>query len=140
MNNRRKFLLQSSLAATGLIIAKPFTAIAKHSSSLSGIGFNYNSITFLHTSSYREIVASQVIKAAANSSVVLLHAGNNTTETQQLNFDAAVDSLNENFEGTYSIIYKDSIKIGVIAANKGENDMIGRKKLSVGYLPFSIGV
>src|SRR4029077_15118214 len=70
--------------------------------------------------------ASQVKKAAINSTVVLLHAGPNSSETQQLNFDASIDSLNENFDGAYNIIYKDSIKIGVMSATKGGSDLANR--------------
>ena len=126
MTNRRKFLLKTSLAATGLMVINPFEALAKHSSSLSGVGFNYNSITFLHTSAAGEIVGSQVKKAAAkNLNVVLLHAGKNSSGTNQVNFDASMDSLNENFEGAYNILYKDSIKIGVIAAYNRENSSVG---------------
>jgi 2',3'-cyclic-nucleotide 2'-phosphodiesterase (5'-nucleotidase family) len=125
MTNRRKFLIKTGIAATGLMVAKSFEAVAKQSSSWSGMGFNYNSITFLHTSAAGEIVASQIKKVAAkNTNIVLLNAGYHSSETQQVNFDASMDSLNETFEGAYNIIYKDNIKIGVIAANDRENDLL----------------
>lgn len=135
MTNRRKFLIKTGLAATGLMVAKPFDAVAKHSFSLSGVGFNYNSITFLHTSAAGEIVASQVKNAVGKSSnVLLLHAGHDSNETQRVNFDVSMDSLNENFEGAYTIIYKDSIKIGVIATAEGERDLVGNINNLSAYL------
>lgn len=135
MNSRRWFVKQSSLAATALLAAKPFAAFAKHSSSLSGRGFNYNSITFLHTSASGDMIVSQVNKAAANNlNAVLLHAGYDSNATKQVNFDAAMDSLIENSDGAYTIIYKDSIKIGVIAATGGDNDLVGSINDLAAYL------
>jgi len=135
MTNRRKFLLKTGLAATGFMVAKPFEAVAKHGFSLSGARFNYNSITFLHTSAAGEIVASQVKKAAGkNANVLLLHAGYDSRETQPVNFDVSMDSLNENFEGSYTILYRDSIKIGVIATDGGERDVVGNINNLSAYL------
>jgi hypothetical protein len=119
MTNRRKFLMHGSLAATALVVAKPMNALAKFSSPLTGGNYNFNNITFLHTAGADFSVAAQVKKIAdKNTSVVLLHAGNeDRPETQQLHYDASHHSLNESYDGGYKIVDKDNIRVGVIAVN-----------------------
>jgi hypothetical protein len=137
MNNRRKFLIQSSLAATALVAAKPLHALAKYSSPVTGGGYNFNNITFVHTTATDLSMAAQVKKITGkNTSVVLLHAGKDgEPETQQLQYDASHRSLNEDHDGGYKIIYKDNIKVGVIVVNANEhnperriNDLAGSLK------------
>jgi hypothetical protein len=128
MTDRRKFLLQSSLAATALVVTKPINALAKYSSPFKEGSFNFNTITFLHTAGADAGVVAQVKKITAkNTSVVLLHAGKDgEMETQQLKYDASHQSLNESYEGGYKIIYKDNIKVGVIAVNANEHNTLNR--------------
>jgi len=128
MTNRRKFLMQSSLAATALVAAKPINALAKYSSPLTGRHFNFNNITFLHTAGADLSMAAQVKKITdKNTSVVLLHAANNGgQESQRMQYDVSHQSLNETHEGGYKIVYKDNIKVGVIAVNANEQNSVNR--------------
>lgn len=128
MTNRRKFLMQSSLAATALVAAKPINVLANYSSSFTGGGFNYNNIIFLHTAGADLAVVAQVKKISGrNTSVVLLHAGKDGgAESQRLDYDASHQSLNETHEGGYKIVYKDNIKVGVIAVNAHEHNTVNR--------------
>jgi hypothetical protein len=116
--------MQSSLAATAFVAAKPINALTKYSSPLTGRRFNYNNITFVHTAGTDGSVLAQVKKIKEkNTSVVLLHAGKEgEPETQQLNYDASHLSLNEKYEGGYKIICKDNIIVGVIAVNSNEHN------------------
>jgi hypothetical protein len=124
MTDRRKFLLQSSLAATALLAANPINALAKYSSPLTGGHYNFNNITFLHTAGADFSMAELVKKITdKNTSVVLLHAGNDGgPETQQLHYDVSHHSLNETHEGGYKIVDKDNIRVGVIAVNANEHN------------------
>src|SRR5258705_11062579 len=101
MTNRRKFLVQSSLAATSLAAAKPINALAKYSSPLTGGRFNFNNITFLHTADADLSMVAQVKKITdKNTSVVLLHAARNEDQgTQRMQYDVSHQSLNEIHEG-----------------------------------------
>jgi hypothetical protein len=128
MNNRRKFIVQSSLAATALLAAKPFNTFAKYASPLSSAGFNYNSITFLHAAGPGIAVAAQVKKITnKTASIILSHADNEEQQLKQpMNCDASLHSINENEEGGYKIIFKDNIRAGVITANANEQDLVNR--------------
>ena len=128
MTNRRKFLVQTSLAATALAAAKPINAFAKYSSPLTGGGFNFNNITFLHTAGADLSMAAQVKKITdKNTSVVLLHAPRNGgQETQRMRYDVSQQSLNETQEGGYKIVYKDNIKVGVITVSANEHNSLNR--------------
>jgi hypothetical protein len=128
MSNRRKFLLQTSFAATAFMVAKPYNALARVSSQLTAGSFNYNHITFLHTANTGLDVAAQVKKISSkNPSVVLVHAGNEKDQNApSLKYDASPASLSAETENGYKIIYKDNIKVGVIAAELNENGVINK--------------
>ena len=126
MNNRRKFIIQSSLAATALAAAKPINALTKYASPFTGRPFNYNNITFVHTAGTDFSVTAQVKKITEkNNNVVLLHAGKDA-RPQLLNYDASPHSLNEDYDGGYKIICKDNIRVGVMAVNAKEHNTIIR--------------
>ena len=132
MNSRRKFLFQGSLAATALMVAKPYNALANYTSPLLQGGLNYNSITFLHTTGESLAVAAQVKRISnKTASIVLVHGDNNE---QQLNCDASLQSINENGDSGYKIIYKDNIRVGVISAAAGEQNMMSRVNHLSAYL------
>jgi hypothetical protein len=128
MNNRRKFIVQGSLAATALLAAKPFNVFAKYTSPLSRPGFNYNSITFLHTAGQGIAMSAQVKKITGKTtSIILSHTDNGEQqENQPMNCDASLHSINEKENGRYKIIFKDNIRAGVITANANEQDMMNR--------------
>jgi hypothetical protein len=48
MNNRRKFLLNSSMATAAFLTAKPFTALANTLAPVTGFSINSNKITLLN--------------------------------------------------------------------------------------------
>jgi hypothetical protein len=120
--------MQSSLAATALVAAKPINALTKYSSPLTAKRFNYNNITFVHTAGADLSMAAQVKKITGkNTSVVLLHAGKDgEPEKQQLHYDASHRSLNEKYEGGYKIICKEKIRTGIIAVNANEQNTESR--------------
>jgi hypothetical protein len=128
MTDRRKFLLQSSLAATAFVVAKPIHALAKFSSLPDEGRFNFSSITFLHTTGADPGVETQVNKITAkNTSVVLLHAGENgKPENQSISYDVSHQLLNESNEEGYKIIMKDNIRLAVIAVNADEYNTVNR--------------
>lgn len=125
MNNRRKFLLQSTLATTALIATKPFTSLAKGSSFLSQKFPIYNHITVLHTVGKSTDIASKVKKITTNAPTVLLahDPKNNVGEAQNLRYDFTATSNNSNPEA-YTIIEKEQVKVGVINVNVSEANSI----------------
>jgi hypothetical protein len=126
MTDRRKFIMQSSLAATALIATKPFNALAKFSSPANEGRYNYSNINFLHTTEADAGITEQVKKIRdKNTSIVLLHAGHDQ-EKQPFNYDASHQSLNESYDGGYKIVVKDNIKVGVIAVNANEHNTVNR--------------
>jgi len=124
MNSRRKFLFQGSLAATALMVAKPYNALANYSSPLLQGGFNYNNITFLHTAGESLAVATQVKKIAGKTASIILHHSNKNE--QAINCDASLGSISENEDGGYKIINKENICVGIITATAGEQGAINR--------------
>lgn len=123
MNNRRKFLLQSSLAATAFVAAKPFKVLANYSSTFNEGRYKFNSLTFVHTSGNDYNLVSKLKKITdKKSALVLLDAGKTCSSgVLQLNCDASHHSLNNDHINGYKIICKDNIRVGVIAVNANEH-------------------
>jgi hypothetical protein len=128
MNNRRKFLLQSSLAATAFIAAKPFKVLANYSSTFNEGRYKLNSLTFVHTSGNDHNIVSKLKKITdKKSAFVLLDAGKTCSSgALQLNYDASHHSLNNGHINGYKIICKDNIRVGVIAVNANEHQSSNR--------------
>ncbi len=128
MNNRRKFLLQSSMAATAFVAAKPFNILANYSSTFNEVRYKFNSLTFVHTSGNDYNIVSRVKKISdKKSTVILLDAGNTgSSGALQLNYDASHHSLNNDHLNGYKIICKDNIRVGVIAVNANEHQSSNR--------------
>ena len=101
MSNRRKFIVQTGLAATAVLATKPFNVLAKCTSSISRAGFYYDSITFLHTNGPGIAVAALVKKITnKTASIVLLHTDKEKQAVkQQMNCEASLHSINENADG-----------------------------------------
>lgn len=115
MNSRRQFVKQSTLAATAIVALKPLDTLASFTSPFAGSSLKQ--VTFLHTTMPGTEIVSTIKRLQQNHrNPVLLHAGK-TEETTRSNYDAATGSLPEHFEGAYQIVYKGSVKIGVIEAN-----------------------
>ena len=118
MSNRRRFLVQGSLAATALMMARLFKTLAGFSSlSTAPTG---NSITFLHTLHAHHGVADQVSRISRQQqSVILLHdKSSSTTDGAAFRYDSSLGQLTSG-DHAYKIIYRDEVKIGVIAAAAG---------------------
>ena len=130
MHNRRKFLVQTGMAATALLVAKPYKTIAGISGPVNGFG-DANAVVFLHTGNTGCVHAEKHISAIQQqyANIVLLHSGNTIPAKQhQLNYDLAPgsDHNNSSNPGGYKIIYKGDFKIGVIHAGPAENNSISK--------------
>lgn len=131
MNNRRKFLLQGSMATTALLIAKPFETLAKAMAPVSGFTINNDKVIFAHTGNHLgnnpDITLEYVsaLKRKTNN-LVLVHAGK-TNDAIRSNkaFDVMMDTQNPLSLTTndYKIIYKGNIKIGLITVNESNTEL-----------------
>lgn len=121
MNTRRKFLLNGGMAATALLTAKPFTAIAGSLSPVTGYIINNNSLVLAHTGSAALSGGSlQHISNLKSSSanLLMLHAGKTAPATKPV-YDASLHA-GEKYSvpaNDYRIIYRGDIKTGVITAH-----------------------
>jgi len=107
MTNRRKFLLKASLAATGMLVLRPFKSFA------SGSSF-------------------QFFETATGTKLVLLHTGHNpkylsyagqkinTLKKSNHNMLLINDTTVDFSEKNYQVIYKGNIKTGIMQANPGQ--------------------
>lgn len=114
MNNRRKFLLQSGMAATAVLVTKPYKAVASITNPLIGFG-SEEKLMLLHTGNtgYKQAVLQINTLKQQHKNVMLLHTGidSELIQKNQENYDV-IQEDGEN--GAFKIIYKRSIKIGVI--------------------------
>ena len=123
MNTRRRFLFNSSMAATALLTAKPFTSIANSLSPVTGFSINNNSLTLAHTGNSTAVAVNQALQQISklkNSSgnLIMLHAGE-TAPAITPAYDASLHT-GESYSvsaNDYKIIYKGDIKTGVITAH-----------------------
>ena len=130
MNTRRKFLLQGTMATTALIVTKPFNAVARTLSPVTGFSDNNNKVIFLHTGNqnynYQHHTIKQINLLKKNTgNLLLLHAGNITDSPDtQLKYDITMPA--DITTDDYRILYKGNIKIGIINAVAGEKDTVKR--------------
>ena len=130
MNNRRKFLVQTGMAATALLVAKPYKTLAGISGPVSGFG-DANAVVFLHTGNTGYERAAKHVTAIQQqyANIVLLHSGNTIPDKQyQLKYDVSPDHHDKSSSnpGAYKIIYKGDFKIGVIHTGSTENNSINQ--------------
>jgi len=129
MHTRRKFLIQGSMATTALLASRPLSAIARITSPLTGPGARSEYLVFLHTGSTRSSGNQWRIPEliGKHRQVVLLHAGHQMPG-KRLNFsyDASAPGTNDSsaINGDYKIIRKGNLRIGIISANPGEENVI----------------
>lgn len=132
MTNRRKFLLNGSMAATALLTAKPFTSLAGKLSPVTGFTTNNNNLTLAHTGNAvagsSKQVSEHISKLKSNSTnLIMLHAGG-TPPTINPAYDASLHAGERCSVAAndYKIIYKADIKTGVITAdgNSGSAEQI----------------
>lgn len=126
MNTRRKFLLHGSMAATALLAANPFKAIAASNNSLTQLfGSRQNHIVFMHTAGLQtenHFATLQFIRniKSKTTNAILVDAGNCNSN---LTFDASV--TDDAFAGEdYRIIKKGGINTGIITIIKNEDGII----------------
>lgn len=128
MTNRRKFLVQTGMAATAILAAKPFNTFAKASGSFS---FNNNSLVLLHSNGFHlesgiGLLQKTIADAKAGfNNVILLDTGSHSAtdaeqaanlskRLQQLGFDAGLPG-NVHFE---SSIYGQTVPMVVSNSNR----------------------
>jgi len=123
MNNRRKFLLQTGMAATALIAAKPYKTFAGITNPFTGSGSG-NVVLLLHTGNtgYQQAASHINTIKQQHANTMLLHAGNKVDATTiPMHYDMTPD---QHAKTSYKIIYKGNIKVGVIDAMQAGNDVI----------------
>ena len=141
MNSRRGFLIKGSLAATALLVSKPFGAIAGIASRFAGFTGRHNTLVFLHTSDLNPVSHYRTIQYIAqikknNANAMLLNAGNDIQDDSgELDFDASVKpgSLSE-ITGDYRIINKAGIRTGIISSSPGEANVVKKVNDLSSYL------
>lgn len=134
MNSRRKFLRSGGMASVALITAKPFTTIANTLAPVTGFSVNNNKVVLLHTGNYnpgnQNMAAGEISRVKRTTgNLVLLYAGDHPDEHKgNLHFDSVLEPANcaSVSANNYKIIYKDSIKVGIITAASDETDIINK--------------
>jgi predicted phosphodiesterase len=139
MTSRRKFLLQGSMAGTAFLAANPFKTFAGSIAPAAGVSLSTDKVTFIHTGDHKPGSLHQKIRRVSNlakntAAVVLLHAGNSTQSNTA--YDATMNNNKDFsfFENSYKIFYKGNIKIAVITAQPGDNDIVRRSSTLAEYL------
>jgi hypothetical protein len=131
MNTRRKFLLTGSMATTAILTAKPFKTLATALAPVTGFTVNDNKVVLVHTGNYNVTGKQQTVKQIAalkktTGNMVLVHAAGAVEDNASiLKYDALM-TTGENFSATgnnYKIVYKGNIKIGIITADAGRQDI-----------------
>ncbi|MEO7308796.1 MAG: hypothetical protein ABIX01_00245 [Chitinophagaceae bacterium] len=135
MNTRRKFLLNGSIAATALLVAKPFSSMADSFDSLTCSGFNQQSIVLAHTgnNSSNSQPLSQIKNLKSNySNLLMLHAAT-TAGVPDIAYDATMQTSAANAirVSDYRVIYKGKIKTGIILADNASASFSGLNDLAV---------
>jgi 2',3'-cyclic-nucleotide 2'-phosphodiesterase (5'-nucleotidase family) len=117
MNNRRRFIQQSTLAATALIAAKPFKAIAGINTSINGFTSPYKHLIFLHTAETDLAAYSstlQYINAIKNRRPHTILANTSETQPASLHYDVVHAATEEKGNEQYTIISKAGVRTAVI--------------------------
>ena len=139
MSSRRKFLVRGSLATTALLAAGPLKTIASVHSSLDKFQKKSRTLVLLHTNDLITTghpALAEVMRIRKESNLLLLHAGQLSTQDSPLPFDAEIEknSLRTLLLNDYRILQKGAVKIGVIYAVAGEPDVIQKVQEQSGYL------
>ena len=129
MHNRRKFLIQSGMAATAILVTKPYQTFAGISGNAQNSG-NPNRLLFLHTDTPGD---SRVINHIyslknKNTNLLLINSGKSISG-QQTNIKFDVSRADRNLLpdlSDYRVLYKDNIKIGMINISAGSNEEVSR--------------
>jgi hypothetical protein len=132
MNNRRKFIFQSGMAAAAFLISKPYHSFSGVCSPLLNVNKG-TTLVLLHTCNLKNGMdyantASQIISMKKmHTNTALLHAEKDIPlKFQHLKYDLSWDN-GPGFSGEsldYKVIYKNNIKIGIINVGHGENNQV----------------
>ena len=141
MNNRRKFLVQGTLATTAMFALKPLTSIGNTLSQITGFNGRYRTLAFLHTANLNNS-SPKVIKyiqdiQSNNRNAILLNAGQVAQdEAGSLVYDASINGSNDvsAITGEYKIITKGNTRTGIISATPGESNVIQKIRTLSSYL------
>jgi hypothetical protein len=117
MKSRRNFIQNGSFAAIALLAAKPFTTLANKTTPSIGSALSNNQINFLHSTNFTVLQQAGKLKKAS-SAIFLNPAKSNSSKGFSTGVDVEM-SVIENED--YKIVYKDSIKVGIITADAEEN-------------------
>lgn len=118
MNQRRKFLLNGSMAAIAILTIDPLKGIANSLDSFSSLtGNNTNSFALAHTGSSFVTGDTQIIQRLYEldnnfSNLVILHTGDHASDS--INSPSGLNTVS----GNYKIVNKGKIRIGIISADE----------------------
>jgi hypothetical protein len=130
MKSRRNFIQNGSFAAMALLASKPFTTLANKTTPSIASTLGNSQVNFLHSTNFTVLQQAGKLKKATGAIFL------NPTKSNSHNvFNKGVDvemSAIENED--YQIVYKDTIKIGVLTANADENLVIEKVNYLAGYL------
>lgn len=129
MHTRRKFLIQGSMATTALLASRPMSAIARITSPLTGFGGQTENLVFLHTGTTKPSGNQWGIPEliGKHRQAVLLHAGRKMPGNDlAFSYDASSPESKDSsaISGNYKIINKGKLRIGIIHASPGEENVI----------------
>lgn len=120
MTSRRKFLRNSGIAASVMLVTKPFDVVAEAASPFK----KGRSITLLHTANSTEQhflrtagAASSLKNASGNAVLLNAPAANEVLPADQLIRETGYDAVfatSSSGKESYKIIYKGDIKIGIV--------------------------
>ena len=141
MNNRRYFLVQSTLATTAMFALKPLTGIGNTLSQFAGFN-RYGKLAFLHTANLNNSSDASVMKyiqdiKSNNTNAILLNAGQGIQdETGALVYDAAINGSNDlsAITGEYKIITKGNTRTGIISARPEDINIVQKIRTLSAYL------
>ena len=126
MHTRRNFLIQGSMATTGMLALKPLKTIASTVSRFTGYN-GYGKLIFVHTAIPDYPGNQAMIHYISNiqrDNAIVLKAGqvSKHIEPGPVTYDSCIDEINDQITitGGYKIIKKGNIKTGIISAMPGE--------------------
>ncbi|HEV7782841.1 MAG TPA: hypothetical protein VGO58_16310 [Chitinophagaceae bacterium] len=154
MNSRRKFVKQTALTATALIVAKPFSALAGTGSIFGGTAGNQNSISILHTADlfgqlspvsdsslydglggFRNL-ASVVGQLRDKSSNIILADSGNLVSSKELSQQEELLELTSRMQ--YDAVFMSDAKAETINSLTGKLPLVNSAEDNGAQLPYRI--
>ena len=126
MKSRRNFIQNGSFAAIALLATKPFNALANKATPSIGSALSNQQLNLLHSTNFTVLQQAGTLKKATGA-IFLNPTKSNTNKAFTPGVDIEMSAI-ENED--YKIVYKDSLKIGIITAD-ADQDLVAEK---VNYL------